>query len=70
VTLVNWTPAYGCTEASGACVQSGTRDTDMPLNATGKLIANADIKFVDPTGNDVAVGESGEITLRGPYIMM
>ncbi|KAJ5455159.1 hypothetical protein N7475_010280 [Penicillium sp. IBT 31633x] len=61
---------YGCTEASGACVQSGTRDTDMPLNATGKLIANAQIKFVDAAGNDVGEGETGEITLRGPHIMM
>ncbi|KAJ5780588.1 hypothetical protein N7457_005748 [Penicillium paradoxum] len=61
---------YGCTEASGACVQSGTRNTDMPLNATGKLIANAEIKFIDAAGNDVAQGETGEITLRGPHIMM
>lgn len=42
----------------------------MPLNATGKLIANAQIKFVDAAGNDVGEGETGEITLRGPHIMM
>ncbi|CAI7654814.1 unnamed protein product [Penicillium crustosum] len=61
---------YGCTEASGACVQSGTRDKDMPLNATGKLITNAEIRFIDSTGNDVDNGAPGEITLRGPHIMM
>ncbi|KAJ5776050.1 uncharacterized protein N7511_001061 [Penicillium nucicola] len=61
---------YGCTEASGACVQSGTRDTDMPLNATGKLIANAQVRFIDSAGSDVGQGEEGEITLRGPHIMM
>ncbi|KAJ5688450.1 hypothetical protein N7536_011069 [Penicillium majusculum] len=61
---------YGCTEASGACVQSGTREKDMPLNATGKLITNAEIRFIDSTGNDVSNGAPGEITLRGPHIMM
>ncbi|OQE37370.1 hypothetical protein PENCOP_c010G04942 [Penicillium coprophilum] len=61
---------YGCTEASGACVQSGTRDKDMPLNATGKLIANAEMRFIDSTGNDVSGGAPGEIILRGPHIMM
>ncbi|KAJ5816507.1 hypothetical protein N7447_008740 [Penicillium robsamsonii] len=61
---------YGCTEASGACVQSGTRDKDMPLNATGKLIANAEVRFIDSTGADVGDGAPGEITLRGPHIMM
>ncbi|KAJ5372479.1 hypothetical protein N7517_004485 [Penicillium concentricum] len=61
---------YGCTEASGACVQSGTRDKEMPLNATGKLIANAEMRFIDSTGDDVGDGAPGEITLRGPHIMM
>lgn len=42
----------------------------MPLNATGKLIANAQMRFIDSAGNDVRDGETGEITLRGPHIMM
>lgn len=63
-------PAYGCTEASGACVQSGTRDVDMPLNATGRLIANMEMRFLDPNGDDVGRNGEGEITLRGPNVMM
>ena len=42
----------------------------MPLNATGKLIANAELRFVDSRGNDVGEHEAGEIVLRGPHIMM
>ncbi|KAF9782546.1 hypothetical protein IL306_011709 [Fusarium sp. DS 682] len=61
---------YGCTEASGACVQSGVRDKDMASNATGKVVANLEMRFLDESGNDVGPEEPGEITLRGPNIMM
>ncbi|KAG4291457.1 AMP-binding enzyme [Fusarium proliferatum] len=61
---------YGCTEASGACVQSGVRDKDMPSNASGKAVANLEMRFLDDSGNDVGPDEPGEITLRGPNIMM
>ncbi|KAF4949035.1 hypothetical protein FGADI_9320 [Fusarium gaditjirri] len=61
---------YGCTEASGACVQSGVRDKDMPSNATGKAIANVDMRFLGDQGNDVGPNGPGEITLRGPNVMM
>ncbi|KAF5710207.1 lipase esterase [Fusarium mundagurra] len=61
---------YGCTEASGACVQSGVQDKNMASNATGKAISNLEMRFLDESGNDVKAGEPGEITLRGPNIMM
>ncbi|KAH7140039.1 hypothetical protein B0J13DRAFT_639310 [Dactylonectria estremocensis] len=61
---------YGCTEASGACVQSGVRDKHMALNATGKIIANIELRFLDQFGQDVGPEGPGEITIRGPNIMM
>lgn len=62
--------AYGCTEASGACVQSGYRDKNKAINATGKIIANAEMRFLDQNGQDVGARGPGEIALRGPHIMM
>ncbi|KAF5628932.1 4-coumarate ligase [Fusarium sp. NRRL 52700] len=61
---------YGCTEASGACVQSGVRDKGMASDATGRAVANLEMRFLDESGNDVETGVPGEVTLRGPNIMM
>lgn len=51
-------------------MQSGLRDTDMPPNAMGKFIANMDVRFLDTHGQDVGDKGPGEITIRGPNIMM
>ncbi|TVY54798.1 4-coumarate--CoA ligase 2 [Lachnellula cervina] len=61
---------YGCTELSGPCVQSGVRDTSLPLSAAGTLIANTEMRFVDLDGTDVGSKGPGEITVRGPNVMM
>ncbi|KAL4895011.1 hypothetical protein BDV59DRAFT_200269 [Aspergillus ambiguus] len=61
---------YGCTELSGPCVQSGVRDKDLPLNGAGKLVANSEIRFLDTDGKDVGARGPGEITCRGPNVMM
>ena len=39
-------------------------------DATGRwAITNAEVRLVDPDGNDVAVGETGEMIVRGETIM-
>ncbi|MDB5910503.1 MAG: 4-coumarate--CoA ligase [Massilia sp.] len=69
--LIPGVTAYGCTELSGPCVQSGVRDTKLPITAAGTLIANMEMKFIDVegTGGENARGP-GEITVRGPNVMM
>lgn len=62
---------YGCTELSGPCVQSGVRDRDtLPKSATGTLISNSELRFLDPDGNDAGPNQPGEIICRGPNVMM
>ncbi|KAJ6002954.1 hypothetical protein N7451_005501 [Penicillium sp. IBT 35674x] len=61
---------YGCTELSGPCVQSGVRDKDLPLSASGSVISNTEIRFLDPDGKDVGCRGRGEIVCRGPNVMM
>jgi len=62
--------AYGCTELSGPCVQSGERDVKLSLTASGGLIANMEMRFLDDDGKDVGAKGPGEITCRGPNVMM
>lgn len=62
--------AYGCTELSGPCVQSGVRDTNLPLSAAGALVSNSELRFLDANGKDVGERGPGEITCRGPNVMM
>jgi long-chain acyl-CoA synthetase len=59
---------YGLSETSPvlsfnpAAVQSFTGTTGLPLPST-------DIKLLDDNGNEVALGESGEIVAKGPQVM-
>ena len=62
--------AYGATELSSPCVQSGTRDRSLPLMAAGTLIANTEMVFLQDDGIRVNAIGSGEILVRGPNIMM
>lgn len=62
--------AYGCTELSGPCVQSGVRDTNLPITAAGTLIANMEMKFLEVDGPGESARGPGEITVRGPNVMM
>lgn len=60
--------AYGLTETSpAACIN--------PLNIpeyNGKIgvpISSTEVKILDDDGNEVAVGENGEIAIKGPQVM-
>ena len=54
---------YGLTEAGpNNFIANGK------LGAVGHPMPNVDVKIVDPEGNEVPVGEEGEILLRGPHI--
>ncbi|KAK5328327.1 hypothetical protein LTR93_002112 [Exophiala xenobiotica] len=61
---------YGCTETSSCISQGGVRDKGAPLVATGTLLANIGIRFLDDQLQDVPVGRPGEVCVSCPTIMM
>ncbi|WP_406020642.1 AMP-binding protein [Nocardioides sp. NBC_00850] len=51
------------------CVGTATAVQDEPVLAStsdGRPVGSADVKVVDPEGNPVAVGEEGDLIIRGP----
>jgi 4-coumarate--CoA ligase len=59
---------YGMTELSP--VSHACRLGDHRPGSIGILVANAEARVVDPeTGEDLGVGEDGEIWCRGPMVM-
>ncbi|OQE42255.1 hypothetical protein PENCOP_c004G05277 [Penicillium coprophilum] len=61
---------YGCTELSSCISQSGVRDKKAPLVATGTLLANIKVRFIEENGKDVSPPNAGEICVSSPTIMM
>lgn len=60
--------AYGLTETSpAACINP----LDIPEynGMIGVPIPNTDMKILDDDGNEVAMGEAGEIAIKGPQVM-
>ncbi|MEA3470934.1 MAG: AMP-binding protein, partial [Thermodesulfobacteriota bacterium] len=55
---------YGLQE-SGILVNMGPRDKERKPESVGTLYFGADVRIVDPSGNDVPTGEVGEIIGRG-----
>lgn len=62
--------AYGLTECVVATMSRLGEDLDHAAQTTGPAITDTEIRIVDPTGADVAVGEDGEIWLRGANVML
>jgi len=56
---------YGQTETS--CLATMARYNDRPGSA-GKTVLLGDVRLVDDHDNPVAVGDVGEITMRGPMV--
>ena len=63
--------AYGLTEASPCITSSSPGDpVEVRCATVGRALAGVEVRVVDPaSGEDVAVGEEGELWARGPNIM-
>jgi long-chain acyl-CoA synthetase len=62
---------YGMTEASPVTHVGYNAPPEMNRPASiGKPLALTDCRIVDIEGNEVAPGEQGELTIRGPQIML
>ncbi|MFN7148795.1 MAG: long-chain-fatty-acid--CoA ligase [Microthrixaceae bacterium] len=57
---------YGLTEASP--VVTSPRGIDAPAGSIGIPVPGMDLRIVDAQGDDVLVGDAGEIWVRGPNV--
>lgn len=57
---------YGLTEASSAVTT--TRMADQRPGSIGKVLPGQELRVVDEHGNDVLLGDPGEIWIRGPNV--
>lgn len=60
--------AYGLTETSPAAI-SNPLDLEQFTGSIGVPISSTDAQIVDDDGNEMTLGEIGEICIRGPQVM-
>jgi len=60
---------FGLTEASPVTHVNPLDATVVRANSIGIPLASTDAKIMDEAGNEVAMGEPGELTVRGPQVM-
>ena len=62
--------AYGLTEATGTVTMCRRGDSAQVISATsGRAIPDVEVRIVDADGAELAVGEAGEIIVRGYNVM-
>ncbi|KAJ4163643.1 hypothetical protein LMH87_005357 [Akanthomyces muscarius] len=66
---LNLAQGWGMTEltCAASCLPSGHVDREA---SCGMLLPNCEAKFLDEDGKEVAMGEPGELFLRGPNVML
>jgi long-chain acyl-CoA synthetase len=62
--------AYGLTESASVATSNAGDDYRTHPDSVGRPAPTVEIKVVDADGNPVPTGETGEIWLRGPTIML
>jgi acyl-CoA synthetase (AMP-forming)/AMP-acid ligase II/ABC-type nitrate/sulfonate/bicarbonate transport system permease component len=60
---------YGATETSPLLTLTHLEDASRKMASAGKAVPKAELKVVDQEGNEVEMGQMGEIIARGPQIM-
>lgn len=60
--------AYGLTETS-PCVTINPPDLAEFNGTVGLPVPSTDVKIVDPDGNELPIGEAGELVIKGPQVM-
>jgi len=65
-TLAN---AYGLTESSSVATLNAGKDLEDRPDSVGRPMPVVDITIVDPAGEKVPTGETGEVWIKGPLVM-
>ena len=62
--------SYGLTETTALVSANLAGDSlEVMTTTVGRPVAGVEVRLVDPSGADVAPGESGELLVRGPNVM-
>jgi len=59
---------YGLTEVGVNCFSMTDEDAIRKRGSVGKPIFHSEMRLVDEGGNDVAVGQTGELIIKGPHV--
>jgi fatty-acyl-CoA synthase len=59
---------YGLTEVGPNCFSMTDEDSVPKSGSVGRSIFHSDMRLVDQSGNDVPVGETGELIIRGAHV--
>ncbi len=68
VTEVSLAEGYGLTETSPVASCNPINGTER-IGTIGIPLPNTEMKIMDDAGNEVALGEPGEICIKGPQVM-
>ena len=60
---------YGLTETSPMITEVEPEKAEAKMGSIGRAVPGVEVKIVDESGQEVAVGEAGEIITRGPHVM-
>jgi len=61
---------YGLTEVGTNCFSMTDDESVRKSGSVGKPIFHSQMRLVDPQGNNVAVGETGELLITGPHVCL
>jgi len=62
---------FGMTEFAGASLSHAAQDTAPRTGSVGRCWPNMEARIVDvETGDDVGVGQTGQLLMRGPNVML
>ena len=61
---------YGLTEVGVNCFSMTDEDALRKIGSVGKPIFHSEMRLIDPAGKEVAVGETGELTIKGPHVCL
>jgi 4-coumarate--CoA ligase len=59
---------YGLSETSPTTHTQPWKDWNTTIGSVGKLLPNMTAKYIDDKGEEVPVGETGEMALKGPNV--
>ena len=60
---------YGLTETSPMITLVEPEKAETKMGSIGRAVPGVEVKIVDEAGNEVPIGEPGEIITRGPHVM-
>ena len=65
---VNMRQGYGLTEVGVNCFSMTDEEALSKKGSVGKPIFHSEMRLVDTEGNDVKIGETGELLIKGPHV--